>query len=60
MASKVLIIPSVAPAAREHARLLCARLVTAGIDAVVQPAEQPAQALVPAEELALAVPMGGD
>ena len=60
MASKVLIIPSVAPAAREHARLLCARLVTAGIDAVVQPAEQPAQVLVPAEELALAVPMGGD
>ncbi|MGN0073232.1 MAG: NAD(+)/NADH kinase [Coriobacteriales bacterium] len=60
MAPKVLLIPSVNPAAREHARLLGARLAVAGIDAAVHPADQSALPSSLVEELALAVPMGGD
>ncbi|MGN0037648.1 MAG: NAD(+)/NADH kinase [Coriobacteriales bacterium] len=60
MAPKVLLIPSVNPAAREHARLLSARLAVAGIDAAVHPAEQAALPAAAVGELALAVPMGGD
>lgn len=60
MAPKVLLIPSVNPAAREHARLLCARLAVAGVDAAVQPVEQASVPAAEVSELALAVPMGGD
>ncbi len=57
---KVLIVPSDVPSAQEQARLLCARLAIAGIDAIVQPLEENAALTVPVEELALVIPMGGD
>lgn len=57
---KVLIVPSDVPSALEQARLLCARLAIAGIDAIVQPLEENAALTVPVEELALVIPMGGD
>lgn len=56
----VLLIPSVTPAARERARLLAARLAVAGIEAAVQPVDEPAAPAVDTRSLALAVPMGGD
>ena len=56
----VLLIPRVTPAARERARLLAARLAVAGIEAAVQPVDEPAAPAVDTRSLALAVPMGGD
>lgn len=60
MAPKVLLIPSVNPAAREHAVLLCSRLTVAGIDASIQSVEQACVSASLRDELALVVPMGGD
>lgn len=56
---KVLIVPSGNPKTRDAARTLAARLVISGIDAEVQPADA-TQPVVPADQLALVVPMGGD
>lgn len=57
---KILIVPSPAPQAQEEARMLKARLTIAGLDAVVQPVDEADASVVPPEELALVVPMGGD
>lgn len=56
---KVLIVPSGNPEARDSAKLLSSRLLVAGIDAAVQPPEGEAP-VVPLEDVALVVPMGGD
>lgn len=57
---KVLIVPSASQEAQNQARLLCARLAASGIDAAVQPVEETSAPVVPAEEMALVVPLGGD
>lgn len=57
---KVLLVPSDVPEALASARMLAARCVAAGIDAVVQPAQDNVAPIVPIEEISLVVSMGGD
>lgn len=57
---KVLLVPSGNPDTVKSARYLASRLVIAGIDAEVQPPENTENPVVPVEEIALVVPMGGD
>ncbi len=57
---KVLLVPSDLEDVCASARFLASRLVIAGIDAVVQPPDNQIEPIVPVEELALVVPMGGD
>lgn len=57
---KVLIVPSDLEDVQASARYLASRLAIAGIDACVQPPKNTEAPIVPVEELALIVPMGGD
>lgn len=59
---KILLVPSIDPAAGEHARLLAARLTIAGLDVEVSvfDPDNPARCPVDTSELALVVVMGGD
>ena len=57
---KILIVTNGMPHAVEAARLLCARCIAAGLDALVQPADAQSAPLVDADQLALVVSMGGD
>lgn len=57
---KVLIVPSDLEEVAASARYLASRLVIAGIDAIVQDPKVSSHPIVPADELALVVPMGGD
>jgi len=57
---KVLLVPSATKKACEASRLLASRLIVAGIDAVVQPLQDMTAPIVPVEDIALVVPMGGD
>lgn len=59
---KILLVPSVDPAASEHARLLAARLTISGLDVEVSAFDPclPDASAVDASDIALVVPLGGD
>lgn len=57
---KVLIVPSTREEVGASARYLASRLTIAGIETQVQPAELADDPVIPLDEVALVVPMGGD
>ena len=57
---KILLVPSTAADALEHARMLAARLTIAGFDVQTSPLDLSSPKTVDASDLSLVVPMGGD
>lgn len=57
---KVLLVPNTELHVQQAAQMLCSRLAAAGIDACIQPAQDSFHPIVPPDEIALVVAVGGD